>query len=56
MLLNTTKNNFLFERNETIRWLNKNGFPPLPVAPKQDPYKYPKKDKAGKIEYEVVGR
>ncbi|HIK04965.1 MAG TPA: AAA family ATPase [Trichormus sp. M33_DOE_039] len=52
MLLNTTNNNFLLERNKTIQWLNKNGFPSLPVAPQQDPYKYPRKDKNGKIECE----
>lgn len=43
------------ERNSTIQWLVDNGFPALPVAPKQDPFNYPKKDKKGNIEYEADG-
>lgn len=54
MLMETTSihNNFLSDRNTTIQWLTQIGYPALPVAPLQDPFKYPKKDKKGNIEYE----
>ncbi|MEB3308823.1 MAG: bifunctional DNA primase/polymerase [Snowella sp.] len=38
-----------------IELLRKKGLPPLPVAPAQDPYQYPKKNKNGEIEYEKDG-
>jgi len=38
-------------RTEVIDWLISKGLPPLPVAPPQDPYKYPKTNKKGEIEY-----
>ncbi len=40
---------------ETITWLQKSGYPVLPVAPKQDPSKHPKRDRLGNIEYENDG-
>ncbi len=45
----------LQERAETINWLKTLGLPPLPVAPAQDPHKYPKRNKKGEIEYEKDG-
>jgi hypothetical protein len=42
----------LQERSETINWLSTLGLPALPVAPAQDPHKYPKRNKKGEIEYE----
>jgi hypothetical protein len=39
------------ERKEVITWLIQKGLPPLPVAPAQDPYKYPLKNKKGEIQY-----
>ena len=46
----------LQERAETINWLKTLlGLPPLPVAPAQDPHKYPKRNKKGEIEYEKEG-
>ena len=38
-----------------IDWLESNGLPPLPVAPKQDAHKYPARDKQGSIIYESDG-
>ncbi|MBW4559652.1 MAG: DUF3987 domain-containing protein [Mojavia pulchra JT2-VF2] len=57
MLMETTSihNNFISDRNTAIEWLTKHGYPALPVAPKQDPFKYPKSDKNGNIEYEKDG-
>jgi phage/plasmid-associated DNA primase len=46
---------FVDQRQEVVDWLVENGFPALPVAPKQDPFKYPKKNKKGEIEYEEDG-
>jgi hypothetical protein len=40
---------------ETIAWLQRLGLPVLPVAPKQDPFRYPKRDKSGNLEYEEDG-
>ncbi|BAY12993.1 AAA family ATPase [Calothrix sp. NIES-2098] len=58
MLMETTSihNNFLSDRNTAIEWLSQHGYPALPVAPKQDPFKYPKRDKNGNIEYEEDGK
>jgi hypothetical protein len=46
---------FVEKRQEVINWLIKNGFPVLPVAPKQDSVKYPKKNSKHEIEYEKDG-
>ena len=46
---------FTEKRQKTIDWLISQGLPPLPVAPRQDPQKYPKKDKEGRIIYEKDG-
>ncbi|MDZ8055201.1 MAG: DUF3987 domain-containing protein [Aulosira sp. ZfuVER01] len=50
------ENQALYLRNMTIKWLTQNGYPALPVAPKQDSFKYPKRDKNGNIEYEEDGK
>ena len=46
---------FVQTRQETIDWLVANNFPALPVAPQQEPQKYPKRNKKGEIEYEGDG-
>lgn len=46
---------FVEARQETIDWLVANNFPALPVAPQQEPHKYPKRNKNGEIEYEGDG-
>ncbi len=46
---------FVEARKETIDWLVANNFPALPVAPQQEPHKYPKRNKKGLIEYEGDG-
>ncbi|BAY34401.1 hypothetical protein NIES2107_63060 [Nostoc carneum NIES-2107] len=57
MIANTVgENQYLHLRNATIQWLTENEYPALPVAPLQDPFKYPKKDKKGNIEYEEDGK
>jgi uncharacterized protein YdcH (DUF465 family) len=38
-------------RTETFEWLQAHNYPPLPVAPAQDPHKYPKTNKKGEIEW-----
>ncbi len=35
-----SESNYVTERQETINWLLLNKYPPIPVAPAQDPYKY----------------
>ena len=40
---------------EVIKWLHNNGYPALPVAPKQDPHEFPKLSKNGGIDYEKDG-
>ena len=52
-MLNTQS--YLDERNQVIQLLLSYGLPPIPVAPKQDPFKYPKKDSKGNIEYQKDG-
>lgn len=49
-MLNTQS--YLEERSQVINALLNYGLPPLPVAPRQDPFKYPKKDSKGNIEYQ----
>lgn len=43
------------ERETVIEWLKAHGYPALPVAPAQDPFKYSKRNKQGEIEYEKDG-
>ncbi len=43
------------QRQEVIDWLIAHNYPVLPVAPLQDPHKYPKRNKQGEIEYEKDG-
>ncbi|MUH01040.1 hypothetical protein F7734_55775 [Scytonema sp. UIC 10036] len=43
------------ELRETWKLLNNCGLPALTVAPKQDSFKYPQKDKKGNIKYEEDG-
>ena len=43
------------QRAKVIDWLIANDYPALPVAPKQDPFSYPKKNKKGEIEYQTDG-
>ncbi|MBD2346836.1 hypothetical protein [Anabaena subtropica] len=50
------KEQYVDERYKTIQFLTELNFPALPVAPKQDPYKYPKRDQNGKFEYEADGK
>lgn len=40
---------------ETLLWLVDNGFPSLPVAPAQDPEKYPAKNKDGSVKRDGAG-
>lgn len=42
-------------RKITLNWLISKGLPPLPVAPPQDPYKYPKTNKKGEIDHKQDG-
>ena len=43
------------ERKQVIKLLYSLGLSPLPVAPRQDPFKYPKKDSKGNIQYQKDG-
>ena len=43
------------ERKQVIKLLHSLGLSPLPVAPRQDPFKYPKKDSKGNIQYQKDG-
>ena len=43
------------ERKHVIQLLISYNLPPLPVAPRQDPFKYPKKDSKGNIQYQKDG-
>lgn len=43
------------ERKQVIKLLLSLGLSPLPVAPHQDPFKYPKKDSKGNIQYQKDG-
>ncbi len=47
-----TMNEYLQERSHVIKWLLSHNYPPLPVAPYQNPHQYPKRNKKGEIEYE----
>lgn len=43
------------ERKQVIKLLHSLGLSPLPVAPRQDPFKYPKKDSKGNIQFQKDG-
>ena len=51
----TVDNRSLEKMGEVIKWLQNNGYPALPVAPKQDPHEFPKLSKNGEIDYEKDG-